>query len=153
MKTLQFKNNQLAMIYNTLEATVIKIGKAKRGKAKLQKALMEVEKEFQENRKEIIEEYFEQDDKGKLKKDKEGDMVVKSGKDYKEGLEKLKELSEEEFKVNVLTYDKRLKAFYESLEKDDYTVSQDGNFSDVAFDTIMDQLEEVFENNKEKENA
>lgn len=149
MKTLQFKNNQLAMIYNTLEAMVITTGIAKRGKGKLQKSLMENEKEFHENRKEIIEEYFEQDDKGKIKQDKQGDMVTKQGKSYKEGLDKLQELSDESFKVDVLTYDNKLKALYEVLNKDEYTITENSNFSDVAFDTIMDQLEEVFENNKE----
>lgn len=150
MKTLQFKNNQLAILYNTLEAMVITTGIAKRGKGKLQKSLMENEKEFHENRKEIIEEYFEQDDKGKVKQDKQGDMVAKQGKSYKEGLDKLKELSEESFKVDVLTYDNKLKAFYEALKKDEYTTAENSNFSDVAFDTIMDQLEEVFENTKEE---
>lgn len=150
MKTLKFKNNQLAMIYNTLESMVITTGIAKRGKGKLQKSLMENEKEFHENRKEIIEEYFEQDDKGKVKQDKQGDMVTKQGKSYKEGLDKLNELSEESFKVDVLTFDNKLKALYEALKKDEYKTAENSNFSDVAFDTIMDQLEEVFENTKEE---
>lgn len=150
---LVFENNQIQSIFNTLEATVIEQGKAKRGKGKLQKALIKADKEYQEELKEIREEYFEIDDKGNIVRDEDGEWVAKKGKDRKEGKDKIQELLDEEFKVDVLTYDTKLKAFYEKLDKDEFTTEQGKQFSDIAFDTLMDQLEEVFENIKEEENA
>lgn len=153
MKTLEFKNNQIAQLYNTLEATVLEQGTARRGKGKLQKALIKADKEYQENKKEILEDYFEQDDKGKLVKDKDGAYVTNKGKSYTEGMEKLQELHEEEFKVDVLTYDKKLKAFYDKFSADEFTVARDKEFSDAAFDTLLDAMEDVFEKQTDKENA
>lgn len=147
-KVLTFKNSQITALYNTLEAITFKPSMAKRGKGKLQKALIEADKELQENKTDVLEEYFEQDDKGKMIRDIDNDLIPKSGKDYKEGNDKLQELLDEEFKVDVLTYDNKLKAFYDVLTKDEYTAAED-KFSDVAFDTLMDELENVFENNKD----
>lgn len=149
---LVFENNQIQSIFNTLDATVIEQGKAKRGKGKLQKALIKADKEYQEELKEIREEYFEIDEKGDIVR-ADGEWVAKKGKDRKEGKDKIQELLDEEFKVDVLTYDTKLKAFYEKLDKDEFTTEQGKQFSDIAFDTLMDQLEEVFKNENEEENA
>ncbi|WP_208560633.1 DUF1617 family protein [Marinilactibacillus kalidii] len=153
MKTLTFQNNQIQSIFNTLDATIIEQGKARRGKGKLQKSLIEADKEYQDNLKEIREEYFEVDEQGSIVKDEKGGWLAKEGKNEKEGTDKIQELLDEELKLDVLTYDTKLKAFYDKLNEDEFTTEKGKQFSDIAFDTLMDQLEEVFENNNEEETA
>ncbi|WP_225744496.1 hypothetical protein [Marinilactibacillus sp. Marseille-P9653] len=66
INVLVFENNQIQSIFYILEPTMIEQGRAKPGKGKLQKALIKTDKEYQEELKEISEEYFEIDDQSNI---------------------------------------------------------------------------------------
>ncbi|MFL2076372.1 DUF1617 family protein [Marinilactibacillus psychrotolerans] len=151
MKTLVLENKQVVPVFNTLDAIKVAEGRVMRGKGKLQKKLVELEKEYQEDRQEILEVYFEVDEKGELKRDKQGKLITLEGKDEQDGLEKIQELLDEEVKIDVVTFDTKLKVLYEALDKDDFTTAKDKEINEMGFDTLMDVLEEVFENYKKEE--
>ncbi|API89442.1 hypothetical protein BKP56_09325 [Marinilactibacillus sp. 15R] len=153
MKTLVLENKQVVPVFKVLDSIKVAEGKGMRGKGKLQKKLVELEKEYQEDRKEIIKAFFKVDEDGELEKDKEGDLIPLEGKTKQEGLNAIQELLDEEVKIDIVTFDTKLKALYEALDEDKFSIAKDKEINEMGFDTLMDALEEVFTNKKEEENV
>lgn len=138
-KTLTFKNAELAPVGNFLATLSLK-NKASRGRTKLIKFISTKNDEYNEDRKEALEPFFED---GELLKDAAGNI------DQENNTKAAKVAAEIEIEPAVIEfteYSDKMKALYEAIS--DYS----GEFSDTdaaIYDLVMDQLESVFESEKE----
>lgn len=138
-KTLTFKNAELAPVGNFLGGLSLK-NKASRGRTKLIKFISTKNDEYNEDRKEALEPFFKD---GELLKDADGNV------DQENNAKAAKVAAEIEIEPAVIEfteYSDKMKALYEAIS--DYS----GELSDTdatIYDLLMDQLESVFESEKE----
>lgn len=145
MKNLVFKNMDLNPLFELVDSIVISSGTAKRGKGKLLKKIKESFEEMQADQKELYKEFFELNEDGSIKLDKKGKFITLEGKTTEEANEKNKELMEEPVVIELVTFEAKIKAFYKTINEDDFTIASGRETNDVVFDTLMEALDEVFE--------
>lgn len=140
-KTLEFKNKDMVAVGNFLGTLNLK-SKASRGRSKLVKLLMVKIDEYNDDRKEALDPYFKD---GELLKDKDGKNLPENEENAKKIVE---EMESETAVIEFTEYSEKLKALYEAI------VDYPGEFNGVdgmAYDLLMDQLEMVFETEKDGE--
>lgn len=140
-KTLEFKNKDMVAVGNFLGTLNLK-SKASRGRSKLVKLLMVKIGEYNDDRKEALDPYFKD---GELLKDKDGKNLPENEEKAKKIVE---EMESETAVIEFTEYSEKLKALYEAI------VDYPGEFNGVdgmAYDLLMDQLEMVFETEKDGE--
>ncbi|MCP0886922.1 DUF1617 family protein [Ligilactobacillus sp. WILCCON 0076] len=142
-KLIEFKNADLVPVGNFLAGLKLK-GKASRGRTKLIKLLEDKNKEYNEDREEIRDPYFEHDDKGE-RVTKDNAYVLKDKTKEKDLNKELIDLANENSKIEFTEYSEKFKALYDGLNNYDYELS---NTDAALYDLVLDQLE----NNFEKEN-
>lgn len=151
MKTIQLKNSEIVPVYNALENIIVE-GKTRRGKGRLQKTLTAKSKELVDDVTDIRSEYF--------KKKDDGDFVEIDGKlvwldKYKDDPEakkkandQTKELNEEIIGIDLVEHETKIKSLFTALDTDDFTTKE--GFRDEDFETLMEILENAFEDKKEE---
>lgn len=140
-KTLAFKNKDMVAVGNFLGTLNLK-SKASRGRSKLVKLLMVKIGEYNDDRKEALDPYFKD---GELLKDEDGKNLPENEEKAKKIVE---EMESETAVIEFTEYSEKLKALYEAI------VDYPGEFNGVdgmAYDLLMDQLEMVFETEKDGE--
>ncbi|WCZ54866.1 hypothetical protein [Latilactobacillus phage TMW 1.706 P1] len=116
--------------------------KASRGRSKLVKLLMVKIDEYNDDRKEALDPYFKD---GELLKDKDGKNLPENEENAKKIAE---EMESETAVIEFTEYSEKLKALYEAII--DYP-SEFNGVDGMAYDLLMDQLEMVFETEKDGE--
>lgn len=151
MKTLTMKNKDLLSLFQALENIKVEGYKPRRGKGKFSKGIQEKYKEYNESLNEIREDYFQKDDDDGFKTN--GNNLIWLD-EYKEHLEAKKqfakaseELLDEEVKLDLVEHETKIKAFFEALKNDEFTAEKE--LDDKAFDTLLDVLEDAFEDGKD----
>lgn len=151
MKTIQLKNSEVVPVYNALENIIVE-GKARRGKGRLQKTLTAKNKEFADDLTDIRSGFF--------KKKDDGDFVEIDGKlvwldkykndpeAKKKANEQTKELNEEVIGIDLVEHETKIKSFFTALDTDDFTAKE--GLRDEDFETLMEILENAFEDKKEE---
>ncbi|MDG2981222.1 DUF1617 family protein [Latilactobacillus curvatus] len=146
-KTLTFKNSELSVVGNFLGTLSLK-NKASRGRTKLIKLISAKNDEYVEERKETLEPYIKKDEAGNsVEGDTPGSVVLIEEKTG-EANAAIKEIDEESAVIDFTEYSEKMKALYEAII--DYT-SELSNQDAMAYDLLMDQLEMVFETEKDGE--
>lgn len=140
-KTLTFKNKDMVAVGNFLGTLNLK-SKASRGRSKLVKLLMVKIDEYNDDRKEALDPYFKD---GELLKDKDGKNLPENEENAKKIVE---EMESETAVIEFTEYSEKLKALYEAII--DYP-SEFNGVDGMAYDLLMDQLEMVFETEKDGE--
>lgn len=139
-KTLTFKNEELAPVGSFLNELNLK-NKASRGRTKLIKLLAAKNEEYSEERREVLDPYFEDE---KLLEDDDGNI----DKDNRAKAAKVADEIESELAVIEFTeYSEKMKSLYSALS--DYQ-NELSNQEAVAYDLLMEQLEKNFENQTEE---
>ncbi|MSD82905.1 DUF1617 family protein [Lactobacillus curvatus] len=144
-KTLTFKNEELAAIGNFLGTLSLK-NKASRGRTKLIKLISAKNDEYVEERKETLEPYIKKDEAGKDVEGSTPGSVVLIEEKQDEATAAIREIDEESAVIEFTEYSEKMKALYDAIV--DYP-SELSNQDAMAYDLLMDQLEAVFENEKE----
>ncbi|MDT7016370.1 DUF1617 family protein [Latilactobacillus curvatus] len=146
-KTLAFKNKDLAAIGNFLGTLSLK-NKASRGRTKLIKLISTKNDEYNEERKDALEPFIKKDEAGNsVEGDTPGSVVlIKEKQD--EANTAIKEIDEESAVIEFTEYSEKMKALYDAIV--DYP-TEFSNQDAAAYDLLMDQLESVFENEKDGE--
>lgn len=151
MKTIKLKNSEVVPVYQALENITVQGRKPRRGKGKLQKALNQKNKEFQEDLEEIRTDYFKKKEDGTF--EIEGDRFVwleeieNDPEAKKQANDQTKELNEEFIGIDLVEHESKIKSFFDALENDEFT-GKDG-LRDEDFETLMELLEDAFEGNNE----
>ncbi len=145
-KVLHFTNIQMVKLANNLSNFEM-VGKASRGRSKLQKAAMAKAQEFNDDREEIRLPYFEKGDDGKPVIVNNNEFVFIDPSKKQELEDKLKDLDEEVNGIEFVEYSEKLEAFYKALEA--YNKPLQGQMAEV-YDDILDELEQAF-SKQEKE--
>ena len=140
-KTLAFKNKDMVAVGNFLRTLNLK-SKASRGRSKLVKLLMVKIDEYNDDRKEALDPYFKD---GELLKDKDGKNLPENEEKAKKIVE---EMESETAVIEFTEYSEKLKALYDAII--DYP-SEFNGVDGMAYDLLMDQLEMVFETEKDGE--
>ncbi|MEW6191455.1 MAG: DUF1617 family protein [Bacillota bacterium] len=140
-KTLAFKNKDMVAVGNFLGTLNLK-SKASRGRSKLVKLLMVKIDEYNDDRKEALDPYFKD---GELLKDKDGKNLPENEEKAKKIVE---EMESETAVIEFTEYSEKLKALYDAII--DYP-SEFNGVDGMAYDLLMDQLEMVFETEKDGE--
>lgn len=152
MKTIKLKNSEIVPVYNALENIVVQGRKPRRGKGKLQKTLSQKNKEYLEDLEEIRADFFKKKEDGTF--EIEGDRFVwldeieNSPESKKQANEQIKELNNEEVGIGLVEHESKIKSFFDALEKDEFTGKDE--LRDEDFETLMELLEDAFENNEDK---
>ncbi|WP_413527361.1 DUF1617 family protein [Marinilactibacillus psychrotolerans] len=152
MKNINLKNKDIVLFYNVLDNLIVEGYKPKRGKGRLQKSLKEKEIEYVDDLNNIRNDYFEKTEDGKYKQDQKGNIVwldkYKNDKDAKEKAnEQIKELLDDDVVIPLVEHESKIRSFYDAILKDEFTSKNE--LRDEDFETLIEALEEVFENNKE----
>lgn len=146
-KTLTFKNEELAAIGNFLGTLSLK-NKASRGRTKLIKLVSAKNDEYIEERKDVLELFIKKDEAGNnVEGDTPGSVVLIEEK-QDEATAAIKEIDEESAVIEFTEYSEKMKALYDAIV--DYS-SEFSNQDAMAYDLLMDQLEMVFETEKDGE--
>lgn len=142
-KTIKLQNADLVPVGNFLGKLKLK-GKASRGRTKLIKLLEAKNKEYNEDREEIRDPYFEHDDKGE-RVTKDNAYVLKDSTKGADLNKELTDLAKEDAVIEFTEYSEKFQALYEALNAYPYELAD----ADAAlYDLVLDELE----NNFEKEN-
>lgn len=153
MKTIKLKNKEVVPVHQALENIVVEGRKPRRGKGKLQKQLSQKNTEYLEDLEEIRSDFFKKKEDGTF--EVKGDSFVwldECEKDphlKKKANDQIKELNEEEIGIDLVEHESKIKSFFDALEKDEFTGKE--GLRDEDFETLMEILEEAFENKKEEE--
>ncbi|MCS8617855.1 DUF1617 family protein [Latilactobacillus curvatus] len=146
-KTLAFKNEELAAIGNFLGTLSLK-NKASRGRTKLIKLISTKNDEYIEDRKETLEPFINKDEAGNnVEGDTPGSVVLIEEK-QDEATAAIREIDEESAVIEFTEYNEKMKALYDAIV--DYP-TEFSNQDAMAYDLLMDQLEMVFETEKDGE--
>ncbi|UTC12359.1 DUF1617 family protein [Latilactobacillus curvatus] len=146
-KTLTFKNEELAAIGNLLGTLSLK-NKASRGRTKLIKLVSAKNDEYIEERKDVLEPFIKKDEAGNsVEGDTPGSVVLIEEK-QDEATAAIKEIDEESAVIEFTEYSEKMKALYDAIV--DYP-TEFSNQDAMAYDLLMDQLEMVFETEKDGE--
>lgn len=146
-KTLTFKNEELAAIGNLLGTLSLK-NKASRGRTKLIKLISAKNDEYNEERKETLEPFIKKDEAGNsVEGDTPGSVVLMKEKTG-EANAAINEIDEESAVIEFTEYSEKMKALYDAIV--DYP-TEFSNQDAAAYDLLMDQLEMVFETEKDGE--
>lgn len=152
MKTIQLKNSEVVPVYNALENIVVEGRKPRRGKGRLQKVLTEKNKEYVVDLTDIRSDYF--------KKKEDGDFAENNGNlvwldKYKNDQEtknkandQIEELNKEVIGIDLVEHESKIKSFFDALEKDEFSGKE--GLRDEDFETLMEILENAFEDKKEE---
>lgn len=147
MKIFKTKNNLVVGIYTALENIELQNGKARRGKGKLMKQLFERNKEFVEEQNELKKQYFKFDEeKNKFEEDENNVLIQLDDSKKDEAKKELEDHLDEEVEISFVEHSTKLKALYDALSNDEFTGKKELN--DIAFDNLMDALDETFEGDK-----
>ena len=146
-KTLTFKNSELSAIGNFLGTLSLK-NKASRGRTKLIKLISAKNDEYIEERKDALEPFIKKDEAGNnVEGDTPGSVVLIEEKTG-EANTAIKEIDEESAVIEFTEYSEKMKALYDAIV--DYP-TEFSNQDAMAYDLLMDQLEMVFETEKDGE--
>ncbi|WP_413525884.1 DUF1617 family protein [Latilactobacillus curvatus] len=146
-KTLAFKNEELSAIGNFLGTLSLK-NKASRGRTKLIKLISAKNDEYIEERKDVLEPFIKKDEAGNsVEGDTPGSVVLIEEK-QDEATAAIKEIDEESAVIEFTEYSEKMKALYDAIV--DYP-TEFSNQDAAAYDLLMDQLEMVFETEKDGE--
>ena len=146
-KTLTFKNEELAAIGNFLGTLSLK-NKASRGRTKLIKLISAKNDEYNEERKDALEPFIKKDEAGNnVEGDTPGSVVLIEEK-QDEANTSIKEIDEESAVIEFTEYNEKMKSLYDAIV--DYP-TEFSNQDAAAYDLLMDQLEMVFETEKDGE--
>lgn len=142
-KAIKLQNADLVPTGNFLGKLKLK-GKASRGRTKLIKLLEAKNKEYNDDREEIRDPYFEHDDKGE-RVTKDNAYVLKDSTKGADLNKELTDLAKEDVVIEFTEYSEKFQALYEALNAYPYELAD----ADAAlYDLVLDELE----NNFEKEN-
>lgn len=148
MKTLKLQNKNIEQIFNLLNHVELSQGQANRGKSKLINRLLEKDKELGEEKKVILEDYYQKDESGDFKRE-DGKLVpkaeVEADKQEKEANEKFAELLDEEVEISFVEHSKKYEALFSELDSLEQKLSTQHA---LAYDVLMDAYEA---NEKEEE--
>lgn len=144
-KTLTFKNSELSVVGNFLGTLSLK-NKASRGRTKLIKLISAKNDEYNDDRKEVLEPFIMKDEQGnEVEGDKPGLVrIIEEKQD--EAAAAINDIDDESAVIEFTEYSEKMKALYDAIA--DYPTE----FSDTdaaIYDLVMDQLETVFESEKE----
>lgn len=144
-KTLTFKNSELSVVGNFLGTLSLK-NKATRGRTKLIKLISAKNDEYNDDRKEVLEPFIMKDEQGnEVEGDKPGLVrIIEEKQD--EAAAAINDIDDESAVIEFTEYSEKMKALYDAIA--DYPTE----FSDTdaaIYDLVMDQLETVFESEKE----
>lgn len=146
-KTLTFKNAELAATGNFLGTLSLK-NKASRGRTKLIKLISTKNDEYIEERKDALEPFIKKDEAGNsVEGDTPGSVVLIEEK-QDEATAAIREIDEESAVIEFTEYNEKMKALYDAIV--DYP-TEFSNQDAMAYDLLMDQLEMVFETEKDGE--
>ena len=146
-KTLTFKNEELAAIGNFLGTLSLK-NKASRGRTKLIKLVSAKNDEYIEERKDVLEPFIKKDEAGKDVEGSTPGSVVLIEEKQDEANTAIKEIDEESAVIEFTEYSEKMKSLYDAIV--DYP-TEFSNQDAMAYDLLMDQLEMVFETEKDGE--
>lgn len=140
LSTLKFKNGELVHISDLLTSLKLS-GKASRGRSKLVKLLAKKEQEYNDDFNEIRKPHILLDDSGQpvIQDDK---VQFKTKEDRVQVNIELEELSNEQAVIDITEYKEKLDALYQALDSYPYELER---MDAMAYDTLMDQLEESME--------
>ena len=141
---VKFKNRELAPIANFL-GDIKLAGKASRGRTKLVKLLAEKSEDFQADMDDLKEKYFAKNDDGNYQSqeiDGEEYYVYANPDDKQKHVKEVEEINEDEAVITISEYKDKMKALYDALNNSEVELS---NQDALVYDTIMDQLDECFE--------
>jgi hypothetical protein len=139
-KTIKLQNADLVLVGNFLGKLKLK-GKASRGRTKLIKLLEAKNKEYNEDREETRDPYFEHDDKGE-RVAKDNVYVLKDPTKGADLNKELTDLAKEKAVVEFTEYSEKFKALYDALNAYPYELA---DADAVLYDLILDELENNFE--------
>lgn len=142
-KTIKLQNADLVPVGNFLGKLKLK-GKASRGRTKLIKLLEAKNKEYNEDREEVRDPYFEHDDKGK-RVTKDNAYVLKDPTKGADLNKELVDLAKEDAVIEFTEYSDKFRALYDALNAYSYELA---DADATLYDLLMDELE----NNFKKEN-
>lgn len=142
-KTIKLQNADLVPVGNFLGKLKLK-KKASRGRTKLIKLLEAKNKEYNEDREEVRDPYFEHDEKGD-RVTKDNAYVLKDPTKGADLNKELVDLAKEDAVIEFTEYSDKFRALYDALNSYEYELAD----SDASlYDLLMDELE----NNFKKEN-
>lgn len=142
-KTIKLQNADLVPVGNFLGKLKLK-KKASRGRTKLIKLLEAKNKEYNEDREEVRDPYFEHNEKGD-RVTKDNAYVLKDSTKGADLNKELVDLAKEDAVIEFTEYSDKFRALYDALNSYEYELAD----SDASlYDLLMDELE----NNFKKEN-
>ncbi len=152
MKTIKLQNKEVVPVYQALENIIVQGRKPKRGKGKLQKVLKAKNEEYLEDLNEIRSDYFKKKEDGAFAENNSKLVWLDEYRDDQEAQKKAndqtKELNEEMIGIDLVEHESKIKSFFDSLEKDEFTAKDE--LRDEDFETLMELLEDAFEANEDK---
>ncbi|MCM3511635.1 DUF1617 family protein [Carnobacterium inhibens] len=152
MKTIKLQNKEVVPVYQALENIIVQGRKPKRGKGKLQKVLKAKNEEYLEDLNEIRSDYFKKKEDGTFAENNSKLVWLDEYRDDQEAQKKAndqtKELNEEMIGIDLVEHESKIKSFFDSLEKDEFTAKDE--LRDEDFETLMELLEDAFEANEDK---
>ncbi|WP_029276311.1 DUF1617 family protein [Carnobacterium jeotgali] len=152
MKTIKLKNIEVIPVYQALENIIVQGRKPRRGKGKLQKALKAKNEEFLEDLNDIRSDYFKKNGDGTFVESNGNlawlDEYVNDQGAKNKASEQTKELNAEVIGIDLVEHEAKIKSFFDTLEKDEFTGKE--SLRDEDFETLMELLEEAFEANEDK---
>lgn len=146
--TLVFKNYDLVPVGNFLGNLKLK-NMASLGRSKLIKLIVAKNEDYQNDLNEIREQYFEKDQDGKFKTEKDGrKLVYKNTSKKEEANQQFQNVSDDVAVIPIAEYSNKFKKLYEALQ------SYDGEFSNqdaLLYELVMDIFDKCFADNGKEE--
>jgi hypothetical protein len=138
-KTIKLQNADLVPVGNFLGKLKLK-KKASRGRTKLIKLLEAKNKEYNEDREEVRDPYFEHNEKGD-RVTKDNAYVLKDPTKGADLNKELVDLAKEDAVIEFTEYSDKFRALYDALNSYEYELAD----SDASlYDLLMDELEDNF---------
>lgn len=147
-QTIIFKNFELVSVGNFLGSLKLK-NMASLGRSKLIKLIVTKNEDFQNDLNEIRNQYFEKNEDGEFKTEKNSNKLVFKDESLKdEADQQVHAISDDVAVISIAEYSNKFKKLYEALQ------NYDGEFSEqdaLLYELVMDAFDKCFaENGKEE---
>lgn len=147
-QTIIFKNFELVSVGNFLGSLKLK-NMASLGRSKLIKLIVTKNEDFQNDLSEIRNQYFEKNENGEFKTEKDSNKLVFKDESLKdEADQQVHAISDDVAVISIAEYSNKFKKLYEALQ------NYDGEFSEqdaLLYELVMDAFDKCFaENGKEE---
>lgn len=143
-----FKNFELVSVGNFLGSLKLK-NMASLGRSKLIKLIVAKNEDYQNDLNEIRNQYFEKNENGEFKTEKDSNKLVFKDESLKdEADQQIHAISDDVAVISIAEYSNKFKKLYEALQ------NYEGEFSNqdaLLYELVMDVFDQCFQEQEEEE--